>query len=119
MYGAGIEGVPASERVRGFRGTKSAGQEMKALGPPFGVFTRRWIEVNGPGRPGILARGSSRASPVFPRRPGLEACATAVAADLRSAMETSLPAYSGGTAWASHPLRMTAGRLQDPGLLEF
>ncbi len=64
------------------------------------------MEKDGPA-PGILARGStlrslpSHAARVADRAQWLPAW---------PARGTELPAYSGGTAWASHPLRMVAGQ---------
>jgi hypothetical protein len=48
-------------------------------------------------RPGFLTRGSAQRA-VFPS-----------AAALSDMYDASLPAYSGGTVWASHPLRVAAG----------
>ena len=73
---------------------------MRSHGTPSGVIARR---VKGTSRqPGILACGST-----YPlsRLPALE---SAVAADDRL-LKAELPAYSGGTAWALHPLRVAAG----------
>ena len=61
---------------------------------------------NGTARPpGILARGSSR-------RPSLPMQMSAQWPPARPAVGRELPAYSGGTAWDSHPLRMAAGLSQ-------
>jgi hypothetical protein len=60
------------------------------------------MERDGPA-PGILARGSTSGCFILP---GL-----LVAQWLGSdPIETALSAYSGGTAWALHPLRVVAGQ---------
>ncbi len=80
------------------------------------------MEKDGPA-PGILARGSISGCFSLPERLPAQWLASALMfapfapVGLRRAradsIETALSAYSGGTAWALHPLRVVAGQSRE------
>src|SRR5438093_6569928 len=96
---------PRLRRTRARR-TEQGSRDGLTRGPPSGVSRAEELDAPGVRFPDSRRESASRAFPsrssVAEREPGRKT-------RTRNRHQRSVAAYSGGTVWASHPLRVTAG----------